>query len=115
MGDLTFEPRVDGPVGCLALSGEVRVELIPTLHGAARQALGGGARHLLVDVSRLGFVDSASLGALLQLSRERAAAGGRMVLVAPSRAVDRVLDACGMRAQFAIAASESAARALLPD
>lgn len=114
MGDLTIQRRRDGVVGSLTLGGEARVELIPALGGAVAQLVGEGARHVLVDLSRLEFMDSASLGALLQLSRERIAAGGRLVLVAPSRAVARVLDSCGMRPHFALAATEADARALLP-
>jgi anti-anti-sigma factor len=80
MTGLTIQRRQQGNVGVLTLQGDVSAELIPQLQAAAQAAVQAGAKHLLVNLHELGFMDSASLGALLHLGQARAKQAGRLVL-----------------------------------
>ena len=110
MTGLEIETRKDGDIGVLELSGEARVESMPHLEAASEVLVGDGARHLLVDLSRLRFMDSASAGHLLRLDVERKEAGGSVVLYDLHRMVVRLFDAAGLSDHFQVAASEEAAR-----
>lgn len=57
---------------------------------------------ILADASRVAFVDSTGIGALIRLERTARSHGGSMVLVAPSIAVDRALDLMRLRSLFTI-------------
>ena len=113
MTGLTIQRRQEGNVGVLTLKGDISAELIPQLQGAARDALAAGAKHLVVNLHDLGFMDSASLGALLQLGQARTKAGGRLVLCSLSAAFQRLIEASGLDGQFTQAVDETAARRLL--
>lgn len=108
--DPTF--RVDGDTGVISLNGEMRVESIPLLDDAIEQARAQGALHLLLDLSRLLFMDSASAGALLRIKRDQGEAGGKLVLFGLQRMVARLIDAAGLAAQFDVASDEEGARIL---
>lgn len=104
--------RVDGDTGVISLNGEMRVESIPMLDDAIEQARAQGALHLLLDLRRLLFMDSASAGALLRIKRDQEEAGGKFVLFSLQRMVARLIDAAGLAAHFEVAANEEAARIL---
>ena len=53
-----------------------------------------------VDLSGVSFMDSCGLNALVRASRDAAAAGANLVLVAPSRQVRRVLVVSGLAPSF---------------
>jgi anti-anti-sigma factor len=48
-------------------------------------------QRVVLDVSRLGFVDAAGVSVLLTAQRAVAAGGGELVLRSPSRIVERVV------------------------
>jgi anti-anti-sigma factor len=58
--------------------------------------LSTGAQHLMVDVSELSFVDSASVRALVLAARTLRERGGKLVLIRPRSAVARVLELMGV-------------------
>jgi anti-anti-sigma factor len=111
--DLTIESHSDGHVGFLRLKGEVRADVVSQLHDAADAFLQKGIRHLVVDVSGITFIDSASVGELVRLDRNGMAAGCTTVLHSLPRIVRRVLDVTGLSASVCIAADEAGALALL--
>ncbi len=73
----------DGPVWMLAVSGEHDLSTAPNLVGALEQAFEAGGP-VVVDLTEVGFMDSAILKALLA-ARERALARqeGSFAMVAP--------------------------------
>lgn len=105
--------RVDGDMGIISLNGEMRVESIPMLDDAIAQARAEGAVHLLLDLGRLLFMDSASAGALLRIQRDQGEVSGKLVLFGLQRMVARLIDAAGLGAQFDVAADEESARFLV--
>jgi anti-anti-sigma factor len=58
--------------------------------------LASGGEFLIVDMSAVGFVDCAAVGALLRARQAAALDGGDMVLVGPHGYAARILDLTGM-------------------
>jgi anti-sigma B factor antagonist len=83
-----------GPL--MALSGEADVTTVEQLQVALDGQITPGTRTLLVDVSGLRFADSATIGALIGAARKLKAQGGRLVLLNPQPALDRVLELLGV-------------------
>jgi stage II sporulation protein AA (anti-sigma F factor antagonist) len=115
MTGLTVVRRNEGEIGFLSLKGEARVEVVHRLDDAAQKALDEGARHLLMDCSRLTFMDSASAGSFIRIERDLTSHGGTLVLYGLPRVVQRLFDAAGLADRFQTANDEATARALLPE
>jgi anti-sigma B factor antagonist len=111
--ELRIRSRREGDVGLLHLEGEVRSELVARLHAAAETLRADGARHLLLDVGQISFIDSASVGELVRLDALGKKDGGKTILFGVPRIVLRVLDVTGLQRLVLTAADEASARALL--
>jgi anti-anti-sigma factor len=98
----------------LCLQGEARVETLADLKRVEREIEERGARAVLVDMARVTFMDSASTGSMLRLHQRTHDRGGRLVMYALPRLIERLFDRLGLGDTFLVAADESAARALLP-
>jgi len=55
----------------------------------------GGERRVLVDLTPVGYVDSATIGCLMDLYRQAAAAGGALKLVGVQKRVETMLTMTG--------------------
>src|SRR3954469_25190995 len=91
----TEEPRLDiAPDidGALLLAGEIDSYTAPDL--AARLALDPPVE--VVDLTGVTFIDSSGLRVLVEAHQTRAANGSRLVLRAPSAAVQRLLEISGL-------------------
>lgn len=62
----SIEDRSDGSAHALLLRGELDIASAPALEGAFQQLCEGGARELVLDLSRLEFMDSTGLNAILK-------------------------------------------------
>lgn len=113
MADLRIETRRAGDVAFVTLGGEARLELCASLRAKAADLLRAGAKHLLVDVDAVTFVDSASMGVLLEMRRNAVAKGGGLTFVRSPERFRRRLDDMGVLTQFAYAPSEADALAAL--
>jgi anti-sigma B factor antagonist len=85
------------------IGGEVDASTAPALAEALathRPDIAG--KHLVVDLSDIGFMDSSGLGALLDARGRVAADGGVLILRRPSRCVTRLLDITHLRRAFRI-------------
>ena len=88
MNEVLFTASVDGRrPAVVRLSGELDLAGVPEL----RSALAGLDGDVELDCSGLGFIDGAGLCAVLEGIEACGARGGELVLVNPSRAVDRLL------------------------
>jgi anti-anti-sigma factor len=76
---------------------------------AAIAALVAQSQGLIVDMSALGFMDCASLGALLRVQALAGRGGGDVVLAAPQPQVRRLLALTGSDEVFCVQASVEAA------
>jgi anti-sigma B factor antagonist len=87
--------RLDGE---LDLSGtDALIARIRDLAGAD----GGGV--MILDLSRVTFIDSSGLHAMVKLTRQMQAGGARLVLARPHPSVARLIDLTGLGTELAIA------------
>ncbi|MBA2742103.1 MAG: STAS domain-containing protein [Actinobacteria bacterium] len=76
----------------LALHGEVDLHVAPELRDRLNGALEADARNLVIDLSRVSFIDSMALGALLELHKRLRAEGGELRLVVPDTKLRRIFE-----------------------
>jgi anti-anti-sigma factor len=94
----------------LALDGEVDLASVAVLHAAVERVRTCGAAEVWIDLSRVGFIDSTGLSALLAARRmlvpERA-----LVLICPDGPPLRVIRIAGLDRVFTIHPDRAAAHA----
>jgi anti-anti-sigma factor len=108
---LSIDARRDGGTAIVTLKGEARLEEIQRLYDTARAMKKEGAKRLLLGLQGLDFVDSASIGAFIELEKEFKAAGGSVVLFAAGRRLVRTIEDMGLKGRFTVVADEAAATA----
>lgn len=101
--------RVDHPLGAvLSLDGELDLATVPLL-----QAQLGRAVHdkgvVVIDLTRLQFIDSSGLSVLVGAERQLRTSGRQMVLVYGPRSVRRVFEFASLDGYFASCDSPGAA------
>ena len=69
--------------------------LLADFSGAIAQLLAAGNRKLLLDLAQVTYVDSATIGCLMDLYRQTTAAGGAMKLVGVQKRVETMLTMTG--------------------
>ena len=111
MTGLEVSTRWDEGTCILALVGEARLETVQRLDDATSEALDRGAQHVLLDMTHLAFMDSASTGALLRLRSQIGERDGALVLYGLQRVIQRLLEHSGLHERFTCAADEAEARA----
>ena len=85
-----------GATAVLVVSGRVSVEEAPLLKERLTSELAANAHRLVVDLSRVDFMGSAGLGALITAIKEARAHQGDVVLTAPSAVVQTLLHVSGL-------------------
>jgi anti-sigma B factor antagonist len=105
--DLAVDITSNGPWTVIAVSGEIDLFTAPKLREQFLAALddGSGADRLIVDLSRVTFMDSTGLGVLIGALRRVNERGGRMALVCQEGPVLRVLELTRLHEVFAIRGS----------
>lgn len=71
--------------------------------------IGSGEHKLLLDLSSVTYVDSATIGCLMDLYREAAAAGGALKLAGVQKRVETMLTMTGAEGVFEIHTDEPSA------
>ncbi|HLL64704.1 MAG TPA: STAS domain-containing protein [Micromonosporaceae bacterium] len=79
--ELSMSTRVLGDHTVLEVGGEVDVYTAPRLRERLVELVEQGARHVVVDLSRVEFLDSTGLGVLVGALKRLRAAGGTLGLV----------------------------------
>lgn len=106
---LEVASRREGEVGVLTLTGEARLEVIHVLDEAAEALRGQGARHLVLGLQGLSFMDSASISSFLRLDNDFRSSGGCLILAGVPPVLARLFTATGITRRFSIASDERAA------
>lgn len=83
--------------------------LLPDFSTAVKGLIDGGHRKVLVDLSPVGYVDSATIGCLMDLYRQMSAAGGSFKLSGVQRRVETMLTMTGAQNFIDIHPSEAVA------
>jgi anti-sigma B factor antagonist len=89
--DIGIDITQQGGVTVVTVSGEVDLQTAPRLAAALEEARAASGASIVVDLSRVDFLDSSGLGVLVTAHRETEAGGGRLRLVRPRPAVGKVL------------------------
>jgi anti-sigma B factor antagonist len=80
----------------IAVGGELDLHSIEPLRERLDEVIEGGARRVLVDLMGVTFIESASLGVLVNAAKTLRSAGGTLVLVADDVRVTRTLEISGL-------------------
>jgi anti-anti-sigma factor len=83
--------------------------LLSEFSGAVTDLIGSGEKNLLVDLSTVTYVDSATIGCLMDLYRQATAAGGSLKLTGVQKRVETMLTMTGAQNFLEIHADEPSA------
>ena len=83
--------------------------LLSEFANVVTQLIGSGERKVLVDLSAVGYVDSATIGCLMDLYRQAAAAGGVLKLAGVQKRVETMLTMTGAQNFIEVHPDESTA------
>lgn len=105
----------DARDGCavLTVGGEVDLGTAGELSDAAIAAMQEISPRLVMDLTGVSFMDSTGLKVLLAVHKRAELAGGRLVLVNPTRSVAKVIAVTGLDQTFHVADSVDAAVATI--
>lgn len=98
-GIIQSEP--DERTSVVALEGELDLGRAPNLKWALVDSVDAGCRQLVVDLSRVTFMDSTALGVLVGVNRSLAI-GARLAIVCVHANVLKIFELSGMDGSFAI-------------
>ena len=73
------------------------------------QLIASGEKKIIVDLSSVGYVDSATIGCLMDLYRQASAAGGAMKLAGVQKRVETMLTMTGAQNFIEVHADEPSA------
>jgi anti-sigma B factor antagonist len=77
--------------------GETRLTypLLADFSSTVAELIGAGERQIVIDLSAVGYVDSATIGCLMDLYRQAVAAGGALKLAGVQKRVETMLTMTG--------------------
>ncbi len=110
-GALQLHERSVGSVVVLSLTGELKLENCGALKERVRSLLTQGRGHLVIDLERVPWMDSAGLGALVTVSVTTKNAGGLLKLVNLTSRLKELLAMTRLAPQFDTYDNEGAALA----
>ncbi len=91
-----IDQRSAPPHAALALAGELDIDSAPRLHEALTRLCNGGASALTIDLSRLAFIDSSGLAAIVYASRLCERRGCELAIVPGVENVHHVFEVSGL-------------------
>ncbi len=94
--NFAVEVAFEGDVRVAWLAGELDLAASPWLADALAAPTSMMCQRLVLDLSNLGFVDAAGLGAIVRARNTLRSHSGELTLRAPSRFAARVLDIAGL-------------------
>jgi anti-anti-sigma factor len=83
--------------------------LLNEFSGAVTTLIAGGSRKVVIDLSAVGYIDSATIGCLMDLYRQMAAAGGSLKLAGVQKRVATMLTMTGAHNFIELHADEAGA------
>ena len=94
-----------------AYDGAIDLHVTPEVRAALREIVDKKPKRLVVDMSRVPYVDSSGLAVLIGAKQELEADGGTFVLAAPQQAVRTILESARLDQYFKLAPDVEAASA----
>jgi anti-sigma B factor antagonist len=91
--------------------GEARLmyPLLSDFAGSVASLLAGGEKKVIVDLAGVNYIDSASIGCLMDLYRQANAAGGKLKLAGVQKRVETMLTMTGAQNFLEIHADQASA------
>ena len=103
-----------GAIAVLAPAGRITIgESAWALGSALGEAIDGGATHVIVDASRVDYLDSSGIGELVAAARRLSESGGRLGIASPGAKLREILEITKLYRIFPVADSETALAAEL--
>ena len=109
MRNLEVNAAWEAELAVVEMKGEARLENVRALDRLAQDILRRDVKDVLLDLSMLSFMDSASTGSLLRMHRTQEAVGGKLVLFGMRRFIERLFDRLGVE-ELHVAVDEAGAR-----
>jgi anti-sigma B factor antagonist len=107
--DLEVEAGKRGDTDVLTLRGEIDVYTAPRLRQAIIDLVEGGARHIVVDMGAVDFLDSTGLGVLVGGLKRVKVQDGELSIVTSQDKIRKIFDITGLNKVFPIHDSLDAA------
>jgi anti-sigma B factor antagonist len=109
--DLVLERKTGSGWGVLAVEGEVDLYTSPQLRDAVTGMIEDGHERIVLDLTKVGFMDSSGLGVLVTALKRIRERDGSLSLVVPEGSVHKVLTITGLDRVFSIHRSVAEATA----
>ncbi len=110
--NLSMTSRALSETTCiLEIEGEVDVYTSPQLKQDLVALAEQGTKHIVIDLSKVEYLDSTGLGVLIGGLKRLREAGGNMALVGPGMRIQRIFEITGLNKIFDIYATEAEALA----
>ncbi|NPV90366.1 MAG: anti-sigma factor antagonist [Firmicutes bacterium] len=94
---MNLEVNTDSDVLLVRIKGEMDLASAEQIRSEVdRKFLAENCRHLLLDLTRVTFIDSSGIGVILGRYRRLSGGGGKMAILKPQPQVRRVLDIAGV-------------------
>lgn len=100
--ELTIDTAQEGDGVSVRLSGELDMLVAPQLSDTLGELLDAGHKRIVVDLTRLEFVDSSGLSALLGAHQDAQARGAVLVLQSPNKRIVRLVNITGLGDVFEV-------------
>jgi anti-sigma B factor antagonist len=100
--DLEVETDKRGQADVLTLRGEIDVYTAPRLRQAIIDLVEGGARHIVVDMGAVDFLDSTGLGVLVGGLKRVKIQDGELSIVTSQDKILKIFDITGLNKVFSI-------------
>jgi anti-sigma B factor antagonist len=112
--ELSVATRLVAPYAVVEVGGEVDVYTAPRLRDRLNEVVGSGQTNIVVDLTRVDFLDSTGLGVLVGAVRRLQRANGSLVLVCPQEGLLKIFRIAGLESVFQIFGSVAEATAATP-
>jgi anti-anti-sigma factor len=101
--------RVDGIAVVRVREARLMYPLLSEFSGTVTALISAGERKILIDLTTVNYVDSATIGCLMDLYRQTAAAGGTLKLSGVNKRVETMLTMTGAHNFLDIHSDETSA------
>jgi len=92
---LEIDSELQADTARLTPSGELDIATAPQLEQEVRSLLARGVRHVVIDLTRLTFIDSSALRLFIVLNERSSGEGWRLSLIRPTGQVRSVFEITG--------------------
>jgi anti-sigma B factor antagonist len=97
-----FDVVAEPVTGRLDLVGEFDLACGQQFRAASAAILAGGAAEVVVDLTRLRFIDASGIGILIELGNELAVRAATLRIINPDARIGRVFSVCGLDAMLTV-------------